>query len=200
VTKKKDVKKAVRKAQKAQQKAEKARRKSARELDELAARLETAEARLRKAEARLRDAETRREEATAHLEKATARAERWKADAKRSDADARESAKQLKKLRKQLEAALATPTPAGALPVVEVGEVAEVTGIAIAPATELATLEAAVQDAALPGAGAREDARTGGGTPDVTWTVTALRVAAREKGIPGYSRRPKAELVRLLTE
>ncbi len=31
--------------------------------------------------------------------------------------------------------------------------------------------------------------------PDETWTVTALRAEARSRGLPGYSRKSKAELL-----
>jgi chromosome segregation ATPase len=123
---------------------------------------------------------------TARAEKAEAKADRWKAEAKRAQAEAADSGKQLKKLRKRLDAALSASAP-----VVEVGEVAEATGLVVAPAVEIGTVEEAVEEIAGAGDGAR---------PDVTWTVTALRVAARDRGITGYSRRTKAELLRLLTE
>lgn len=64
------------------------------------------------------------------------------------------------------------------------GTVAETTGL-IVPAEPEVT-EAAVADAP-PAAG-----------PDDSWTVTALRVAAREQGITGYSRKSKADLLALL--
>jgi chromosome segregation ATPase len=126
------------------------------------------------------------EDLTARAEKAEAKADRWKAEAKRAQAEATDSAKQLKKLRKRLDAALSASAPAPA-----VGELAGATGLVIAPAAEVETVEAAVEQAA---------AAADGTHPDLTWTVTALRVAARERGIAGYSRRTKAELVGLLTE
>ena len=144
---------------------------------------------------------------TARVERAEAKTERWKERAKQSDAAARESAKELTKLRRRLEKALAAPAAApAAAPVVEeekaveVGDVAEATGLAIAPATELATLEDAVQEAGRHVATTEDGPAGDRQVPDVTWTVTALRVAARDKGISGYSRRSKTELLRLLTE
>lgn len=32
-------------------------------------------------------------------------------------------------------------------------------------------------------------------TPDETWTVTALRAEARSRGVPGYSRKTKVDLL-----
>ncbi|MCY7401360.1 MAG: hypothetical protein LH477_10440 [Nocardioides sp.] len=38
-----------------------------------------------------------------------------------------------------------------------------------------------------------------GGTPDDSWTLTALRAEARSRGLAGYSRKPKADLLAELT-
>src|SRR5262245_19812057 len=39
------------------------------------------------------------------------------------------------------------------------------------------------------------EAAAGGSVPDENWTVTALRAEARSRGITGYSRKTKAELL-----
>ena len=38
------------------------------------------------------------------------------------------------------------------------------------------------------------------GSPDTTWSLTRLRGAARERGLTGYSRSSKEELLRLLAD
>lgn len=40
----------------------------------------------------------------------------------------------------------------------------------------------------------------GADQPDATWNVTRLRTAARERGVPGYSRKSKDDLLRALAE
>jgi hypothetical protein len=110
---------------------------------------------------------------TTKLEKAEAKAERWKARAKRLRGEVDESAKQAWKLRKRLAAAESSPGPASAAP--------------------------GAPDS--PGAPAAADTPAAPGAPDVpdgSWTVARLRTEARDRGITGYSRKPKDELVRLL--
>ncbi|MDH2416045.1 hypothetical protein [Nocardioides sp. CER19] len=86
------------------------------------------------------------------------------------------------------------------IPVAVVGDIAVLTGIEQAPAAELGTIEQALGEAAEDTGAHRAAAPSGGDRPDASWTVTALRVAAREQGVSGYSRRTKAELIRLLSE
>ncbi|GAB7005751.1 hypothetical protein JCM18899A_32240 [Nocardioides sp. AN3] len=137
---------------------------------------------------------------TAELGKAQAKADRWKAKAQRWKAEARESQRRLDKLRTRFEKALGASAdraaPGGSPPAVEVGELAETTGVAVAPATELGRLEQTIAEAATgeaPGPGSHA-------TPDATWTLTALQVAAEERGIVDYSRHTRDELLRLLAE
>lgn len=142
---------------------------------------------------------------SARLDKVEAKAKRWKAESQRLEAESRDQAKKLKRLRKRVDAALGPAGPDITEPgfgpsAADVGEVADVTGVVVAPAVDLDTLEAAVEESARESGPELAEGAGDDGSPDAGWTLTALRVAAQERGITDYATRTKAELLRLLAE
>ena len=142
----------------------------------------------RKATVKKLEGRIRKLEAT--VERANARAERWKKRAKqhRSDdtasrAEVERLTKKLAKSRRQVRASsVPVPTVAPGQP----DDVAPLGG-----ARAVAPVEAS-RDADSSAAPAPASA------PDASWTVAALRAEARSRGIAGYSRKSKADLVAAL--
>lgn len=106
--------------------------------------------------------------------------EKWKARAKDQKSSAAGANAELNALRRSLEKAEASVTKwkdraKSALPAAEPRS-----GPTMAPAPTAARAETMAPTAPQ---------------PDETWTLTALRAEARARGVAGYSRKPKAQLV-----
>jgi hypothetical protein len=113
----------------------------------------------------------------ADLDAAKAKAARWKKSARRHQKAADSSAAEVATLKKELKATRKAARPATTAPAEPPSK--------LAPATT--TEVAAVEDQSQVGL-----------SPDESWTVTALRAEARTRGIAGYSRKSKTDLLAAL--
>ncbi|UDY24945.1 hypothetical protein [Nocardioides sp. Kera G14] len=119
------------------------------------------------------------------VKQAEEKAARWKDRAKSLETETRKASKQLRKLTKKLSAGTSTAAEAVGDAIAEAG--AEV----VLDSPEGSVEQAATPDLAEVGISA--------GGPDETWTLAALRAEAKERGVTGYSRKSKAELLALLS-
>lgn len=106
------------------------------------------------------------------LEKAESRAESWKKKAEQHESTASEAKVEVAELEKKLKKAAKPAKPAA-----KKAPVATPVSVRRAPAKTAAP--------ASP-------------SPDASWTVTRLRAAARAKGVVGYSRKSKDQLLAAL--
>jgi hypothetical protein len=114
----------------------------------------------------------------ARLAAAEKSAEKWKARAKDQKSSTAGAKAELSTARRSLEKALASVTKWKDRAKAAVPPSEQRSGPTMAPA--------------VPAAPAATMAPS---TPDDTWTLTALRAEARARGLPGYSRKPKAQLL-----
>jgi lysophospholipase len=108
----------------------------------------------------------------AELAAAEKAAEKWKARAKDQKSSAAASGSELGELRRRLQKAEASATK---------WKDRAKAGVPSASAPQAETMAPAA-----------------GSTPDDSWTLTALRAEARARGMTGYSRTPKADLLAAL--
>jgi hypothetical protein len=124
---------------------------------------------------------------------AEAKAAKWMKRAKKDRADAEASSARVSKLEKKLAKAQqpAPKTSVGApRPTLAVAPDAPAQSDEVAPPVEVVAIETPAEPA--PGPASK-------GSPDDSWTVTALRAEARSRGLAGYSRKSKAELLSALS-
>lgn len=119
----------------------------------------------------------------AQLAAAERSAEKWRARAKAQKSSASGAKSEASTLRRSLAKAEASVTKwkdraKAALPTSEPRS-----GPTMAPAGAAAPVETPPAETMSPS------------RPDDTWTLTALRAEARARGLPGYSRKPKAQLL-----
>lgn len=140
-----------------------------------------------KASARKLEARVKKLEAA--VDSAEAKAAEWKKKAKKDRADAAASSAKVAKLEKKLEKAR-RPVPKASAgmsrPTLAVAPDAPAQPDEVAPPVEVVEVD-------TPGESAPAAAPAAG--PDDSWTVTALRAEARKRGVAGYSRKTKAELL-----
>lgn len=133
--------------------------------------------------------EARVKKLEAAVESAEAKTAQWKKKAKKDRADAAASSTKVSQLEKKLEKARRSA------PKASVG-VSRPT-LAVAPDAPDQSAEAAAPAEVAPQVESVPTAASTAG-PDDSWTVTALRAEARTRGIAGYSRKTKAELLSAL--
>lgn len=137
--------------------------------------------------------EARVKKLEAALESAEAKAAQWKKKAKKDRADAAASSAKASKLEKKLDKARRSVPKASvgvSRPTLAVAPDAPAQPDEVAPPVEVVEVETPVESA--PSAASKAG-------PDDSWTVTALRAEARARGIAGYSRKSKAELIAALS-
>lgn len=140
---------------------------------------------VKKLEGRIRQLE-------ASVERANARAERWKKRAKQHRSDDTASRAEVERLRKKLVKSRRQVRPSSVPVPAPVP--------AAAPDQPDDVAHGATPGGVAPVDVARDADRGTASTsaPDASWTVTALRAEARSRGIAGYSRKSKADLLAAL--